>query len=93
MRKSSFDEIAATLQELFPSIQGVVGGTYPKAVPFLLTLPVRQKKSKHRFGIVTGGRHHLLGGLLGPCRLCVTASSAPKVPYAAVMCSGYMRWS
>ncbi|MPC75040.1 hypothetical protein E2C01_069424 [Portunus trituberculatus] len=30
-------------------------------------------------------------GLLGPCRLCVTASSAPKVRDAEVMCSGYMR--
>ncbi|MPC98472.1 hypothetical protein E2C01_093845 [Portunus trituberculatus] len=27
--------------------------------------------------------------LLEPCRMCVTASSAPKVRYAVVMCSGY----
>ncbi|MPC79264.1 hypothetical protein E2C01_073780 [Portunus trituberculatus] len=26
LRKSSFDETAATLQEVFPSVQGVVGG-------------------------------------------------------------------
>ncbi|MPC57056.1 hypothetical protein E2C01_051027 [Portunus trituberculatus] len=59
LRKSSFDEIAATLQELFPSTQGVVGGTYPQALSFLLTLPVRQK-SNHHFIIVTVGKH--LGG-------------------------------
>ncbi|MPC21776.1 hypothetical protein E2C01_014770 [Portunus trituberculatus] len=28
LRKSKFDEIAATLQELFPSMQGVVGGRW-----------------------------------------------------------------
>ncbi|MPC24358.1 hypothetical protein E2C01_017439 [Portunus trituberculatus] len=50
LRKSSLDEIAATLQELFPSMQGVLW----------LTPPVHQKKSNHRFSIVIGGRH--LGG-------------------------------